>query len=115
MTECLRVLAPPGLSQSVARLEHERDGRQHRGRRPRAVRDRPDRQTVPEDEIQEAQALSNLTVNLAELVGPALATALVLGAATGAGFAMFGRWASSPPAPRPRPRALIPCSSSAGS
>ena len=35
--------------------------------------------TVPEDEIQEAQALSNLTLNLAELAGPALATALVLG------------------------------------
>jgi hypothetical protein len=43
--------------------------------------------TVPEDEIQEAQALSNLTVNLAELVGPALATALVLG--VGAGWAFL--------------------------
>ena len=43
--------------------------------------------TVPEHEIQEAQALSNLTVNLAELVGPALATALVLG--VGAGWAFL--------------------------
>ena len=43
--------------------------------------------TVPEDEIQEAQALSNLTVNLAELIGPALATALVLG--VGAGWAFL--------------------------
>ena len=43
--------------------------------------------TVPEDEIQEAQALSNLTFNLAELVGPALATALVLG--VGAGWAFL--------------------------
>ena len=43
--------------------------------------------TVPEDEIQEAQALSNLTFNLAELVGPALATVLVLG--VGAGWAFL--------------------------
>lgn len=43
--------------------------------------------TVPEHEIQEAQALSNLTVNLAELIGPALATALVLG--VGAGWAFL--------------------------
>jgi MFS family permease len=43
--------------------------------------------TVPEAEIQEAQALSNLTVNLSELVGPALATALVLG--VGAGWAFL--------------------------
>src|SRR5215208_5450854 len=43
--------------------------------------------TVPEGEIQEAQALSNLTVNFAELTGPALATALVLG--VGAGWAFL--------------------------
>jgi MFS family permease len=43
--------------------------------------------TVPTGEIQEAQALSNLTVNLAELTGPALATALVLG--VGAGWAFL--------------------------
>ena len=44
-------------------------------------------QTVPEPEIQQAQALSNLTFNLAELLGPALATALVLG--VGAGWAFL--------------------------
>jgi MFS family permease len=43
--------------------------------------------TVPEHEIQEAQALSNLTLNLGELLGPALATALVLG--VGAGWAFL--------------------------
>jgi MFS family permease len=43
--------------------------------------------TVPEGEIQEAQALANLTFNLAELLGPALATALVLG--VGAGWAFL--------------------------
>ena len=35
--------------------------------------------TVPDAEIQDAQALTNLTENLAELLGPALATVLVLG------------------------------------
>ena len=43
--------------------------------------------TVPEPEIQEAQALSNMTNNVAELTGPALATALVLG--VGAGWAFL--------------------------
>ena len=43
--------------------------------------------TVPEAEIQEAQALSNLTVNLAGAHRPALATALVLG--VGAGWAFL--------------------------
>ena len=43
--------------------------------------------TVPEHEIQEAQALTNLTLNLAELIGPALATVLVLG--VGAGWAFL--------------------------
>jgi MFS family permease len=43
--------------------------------------------TVPEEEIQEAQALTNMTDNLAELAGPALATALVLG--VGAGWAFL--------------------------
>lgn len=43
--------------------------------------------TVPEDEIQQAQALTNMTHNLAELTGPALATALVLG--VGAGWAFL--------------------------
>ena len=35
--------------------------------------------TVPDAEIQDAQAITNLTENLAELTGPALATVLVLG------------------------------------
>jgi MFS family permease len=43
--------------------------------------------TVPAGEIQEAQALSSLTFNLAELTGPAIATALVLG--LGAGWAFL--------------------------
>jgi MFS family permease len=43
--------------------------------------------TVPEEEIQEAQAITNMTNNLAELLGPALATALVLG--LGAGWAFL--------------------------
>ena len=42
--------------------------------------------TVPAAEIQEAQALTNMTNNLAELIGPALATALVLGAGAGWAF-----------------------------
>jgi MFS family permease len=39
--------------------------------------------TVPPGEVQEAQALSSLTLNLAELLGPAIATALVLGVGAG--------------------------------
>ena len=37
-------------------------------------------QTVPEDEIQEANALTTMSNNVGEFVGPALATLLVLGA-----------------------------------
>jgi MFS family permease len=44
--------------------------------------------TVPAGEIQEAQSLSSLTFNLAELTGPAIATALVLGAGAGWAFAL---------------------------
>lgn len=44
--------------------------------------------TVPKAEIQEAQALSTVTNNLAELTGPALATALVLGVGAGWAFAL---------------------------
>ncbi len=44
-------------------------------------------QTVPEDDIQQATALTTMSNNVAEFVGPALASALVLGA--GAGYA-FG-------------------------
>ena len=36
-------------------------------------------QTVPEDEIQEANAVTSMFANLSEFAGPALATALVLG------------------------------------
>jgi MFS family permease len=43
--------------------------------------------TVPPGEVQPAQALSSLTLNLAELTGPAIATALVLG--VGAGWAFL--------------------------
>lgn len=42
--------------------------------------------TVPPGEVQQAQALSSLTLNLAELTGPAIATALVLGAGAGWAF-----------------------------
>lgn len=44
--------------------------------------------TVPTEEIQEAQALTNMTNNVAELTGPALATALVLGVGAGWAFAL---------------------------
>jgi MFS family permease len=44
-------------------------------------------QTVPEDLIQDARALTESTANLAFLVGPALATALVLGVGAGEAFA----------------------------
>ena len=37
-------------------------------------------QTVPEDELQQANAASSVVHNAGELVGPAIATALVLGA-----------------------------------
>ena len=43
--------------------------------------------TVPAEELQDAQALSGFTFNLAELTGPAIATALVLG--LGAGWAFL--------------------------
>jgi MFS family permease len=42
---------------------------------------------VPPAEVQQAQALSSITLNLAELAGPAVATALVLG--VGAGWAFL--------------------------
>jgi len=45
-------------------------------------------QTVPEDELQEANALTGFVNNLAEFVGPALATVLVLGVGAGAAFAV---------------------------
>ena len=45
-------------------------------------------QTVPEAEIQEANALTTTFNNIAEFIGPALATALVLGVGAGAAFAV---------------------------
>ncbi len=45
-------------------------------------------QTVPEDEIQEANALMSVSTCVAEFAGPALATALVLGVGAGSAFAV---------------------------
>jgi len=45
-------------------------------------------QTVPEDEIQEANAATTMLGNIAEFAGPALATALVLGVSPAAAFAL---------------------------
>ncbi len=45
-------------------------------------------QTVPEAEIQEANALTSMSNNVGEFVGPALATLLVLGAGAGTAFAL---------------------------
>src|ERR1700754_2287477 len=45
-------------------------------------------QTVPEELIQEANALNNLTQTIAEFAGPALATVLVLTVGTGTAFAV---------------------------
>ena len=45
-------------------------------------------QTVPEDEIQEANAATGIVGNLAELAGPVLATALVLGISPAAAFGL---------------------------
>jgi predicted MFS family arabinose efflux permease len=45
-------------------------------------------QTVPEDEIHEANAATTLFENLAEVAGPALATALVLGLSPAAAFGL---------------------------
>jgi MFS family permease len=44
-------------------------------------------QTVPEEEIQRANALMSTMSNIAEFAGPALATALVLGVGAGTAFA----------------------------
>jgi MFS family permease len=45
-------------------------------------------QTVPESEIQQATAVTTMSNNVAEFAGPALATALVLGAGAGWAFAV---------------------------
>ena len=48
-------------------------------------------QTVPEPLIQDARALTESMANLAFLVGPALATALVLGVGAGEAFVVRRR------------------------
>jgi predicted MFS family arabinose efflux permease len=45
-------------------------------------------QTVEEEDIQQAQALTGVSTQVAEIVGPALATALVLGIGGAAAFAV---------------------------
>ena len=45
-------------------------------------------QTVPEGEVQQANAANSIVSNAAELVGPAIATALVLGVGAGWAFAV---------------------------
>jgi hypothetical protein len=45
-------------------------------------------QTVPEEDIQPARAVTAMSNNIAEFAGPALATALVLGAGAGWAFAL---------------------------
>ena len=45
-------------------------------------------QTVPEGELQQANAATSVIFNAAELVGPAIATALVLGVGAGWAFAV---------------------------
>ena len=45
-------------------------------------------QTVDEDRIQDAQALSGVSAEVSEIASPALATALVLGVGAGAAFAL---------------------------
>jgi MFS family permease len=45
-------------------------------------------QTVPEQDIQQATALTSMSNNIAEFAGPALATVLVLGAGAGWAFAL---------------------------
>jgi MFS family permease len=65
-------------------------------------------QTVPEELIQDANALNNLTQTIAEFAGPAIATVLVLTAGTGTAFAVdaatFFVSAALLALVRPRPR-----------
>jgi MFS family permease len=73
-------------------------------------------QTVPEEDIQPARALTAMSNNIAEFAGPALATALVLGAGAGWAFALdavtFLASAAFLTRVRPRPRgAAIPAPS----
>ena len=65
-------------------------------------------QTIPEEDIQQARALTAMSNNIAEFAGPALATALVLGAGAGWAFALdaltFLASAAFLTRVRPRPR-----------
>jgi len=69
-------------------------------------------QTVPEEDIQEANAVMSATNNLAEFAGPALATALVLGISPAAAFGLdaltFLVSAALLVRVRPRRRAVAP-------
>ena len=69
-------------------------------------------QTVPEELIQDARALTESTANLAFLIGPVLATALVLGIGAGEAFAFdaatFVLSAVLLTRVRPRPRGEAP-------
>lgn len=68
-------------------------------------------QTVPEDEIQQAKAVTATFDNLAEFLGPALGTALVLGIGAGPAFALdaasFLFSAALLTRIRPRSRAIV--------
>jgi MFS family permease len=72
-------------------------------------------QTVPEAEIQPATAVTTMSNNVAEFAGPALATALVLGAGAGWAFALdavtFLISAALLVGVRPRARASAPAAS----
>ena len=65
-------------------------------------------QTVPEAQIQDARALTESVPNVALLLGPALATALVLGVGAGEAFAfdaatfLLSALLLAPVRPRPR-------------
>jgi MFS family permease len=68
-------------------------------------------QTVPEEEIQEANAITRIVHNLAEFAGPALATLLVLGVGAAVAFAIDAATflLSAALLVRVRPRERTPC------
>ncbi len=75
-------------------------------------------QTVPEADIQQATALTTISNNVSEFAGPALATALVLGAGAGWAFALdaatFLVSAAFLSRVRPRPRGEPPAAGADG-
>ena len=75
-------------------------------------------QTVPEEDIQPATAVTGMSNNVAEFAGPALATALVLGAGAGWAFALdaatFLISAAFLSRVRPRERGAAPASAASG-